>query len=76
AAATNSSVRHTGRIVLSEKMVWGGILDLYGHVRELTPADAGKEWIWTFEGLVSRSILPDPAAAPVPDPHPMEGPPA
>lgn len=60
AAAANSAARHTGRCVITEKMVWGGYLELYGHPRELSPEDAPKDWAWTHEGLVGRSILPDP----------------
>lgn len=63
--AMNSANRHTGKCVVTEKMVWGGFLDLYGHLRELEEGDAKKEWVWTMEGLVGRTIIPvakDPGA--------------
>jgi len=75
--ATNSAARHTGRCVITEKMVWGGYLELYGHPRDLAPEDAPKDWAWTAEGLAGRSILPDPKASAPPGPEaPPAGPPA
>lgn len=75
--ALNSAARHTGRCVLTESMVWGGYLELYGHPRDLSAEDAPKEWIWSADGLQARSILPDPAAAsPAPTPDPKDPPPA
>lgn len=71
--ATNSAARHTGRCVITEKMVWGGYLELYGHPRDLSPEDAPKDWAWTSEGLAGRSILPDPKPS---DPPGQGAPPA
>lgn len=68
ALAANSAARHTGRCVITEKMVWGGYLELYGHPRDLTPEDAPKDWAWSSEGLAGRSILPDPKASAPPGP--------
>jgi uncharacterized protein len=74
--ATNSAARHTGRCVITEKMVWGGYLELYGHPRDLSPEDAPKDWAWTSEGLAGRSILPDPKPSAPPGPTPPADPPA
>lgn len=59
-AAMNSLSRHTGRFLLTEKVVWGGSLEIYGHPRDLQAGDEGKEWVWSAEGLQGRTILPDP----------------
>jgi uncharacterized protein (DUF342 family) len=71
AQATNSAVRHTGRCVIREKVVWGGCLEMYGHPRELDAGAADKEWVWTLEGLAARTILPEPAPG---DPSPPRSP--
>lgn len=59
-AAGNSSARNTGRVVITETVVWGAGIDLYGHPRELEAEDAKKDWAWTFDGVAGRTILPDP----------------
>jgi uncharacterized protein (DUF342 family) len=77
AAATNSHARHTGRFLLTEKVVWGGCLEMYGHPRDLQAGDEGKEWVWSADGLQGRTILPDPPAAPAAgQPPPPADPPA
>lgn len=70
AAATNSMARHTGRFVLTETMVWGGYLELYGHPRDLRAGDEQKEWVWTAEGITGRTILPEPPAGSPQSPTP------
>ena len=68
-AAGDSSARNTGRVVITETVVWGACIDLYGHPRELEAEDAGKDWGWTFDGVTGRTILPDPGGdAPPRDP--------
>ncbi|MDB5105691.1 MAG: hypothetical protein JWP91_3380 [Fibrobacteres bacterium] len=57
--------KHVGKFAVTEKIVWGGILEVYGHHRELEEADAKLEWIWAPSGLSSRSLLPEAPAAPV-----------
>lgn len=59
AHAVNSAARHTGKCSITEKMVWGGLLDLYGHLRDLEADDAKKEWVWSMDGLLSRSVMPE-----------------
>lgn len=59
AHAVNSAARHNGKCSVTEKMVWGGLIDLYGHLRDLEADDAKKEWVWSMDGLVSRSVMPE-----------------
>jgi len=69
--------KHVGRFAATEKIVWGGILEMYGHHRELEEGDAHKEWLWAPTGLASRSIIPDPAGqTPGASPVPPAAPPA
>jgi uncharacterized protein len=56
--------KHVGKFAATEKIVWGGILELYGHHRELEEGDVNKEWLWAPTGLTSRSIIPDPGKTP------------
>ncbi|MEO6097108.1 MAG: FapA family protein [Fibrobacteria bacterium] len=53
--------KHVGSFAATEKIVWGGILEMYGHHRELEEGDARKEWLWAPNGLAGRSLIPDPA---------------
>jgi hypothetical protein len=50
--------------------VWGGVLEMYGHHRELEEGDAQKEWLWAPTGLSSRSLIPDPTPKPNAKPDP------
>jgi uncharacterized protein (DUF342 family) len=52
--------QHSGRFAITEKVVWGGVLDFFGHPRELEAEDAKKEWIWGKDGLQSRPFSPSP----------------
>jgi uncharacterized protein (DUF342 family) len=60
--------RLQGKFMITEKVSGSGFLDLYGHIRELVEEDAKKEWIWAPDGMLSRSIMPDPAAPKNPKP--------
>lgn len=70
-AVLGATPKHVGKFAVTERIVWGGVLEIYGHHRELEAGDVGKEWIWAPTGLQSRSIMPDPS-----NPHPGESPPA
>jgi hypothetical protein len=63
---------HVGKFAVTEKLIWGGILDFYGHAKELEAEDAKKEWFWGPGGLQSRSLIPSPPQA-EPPPAPPEG---
>jgi uncharacterized protein len=54
---------YTGKFSVTEKIVWGGILEMYGHLRDLTEADINQEWSWGAEGMTSKPIVAavDPA---------------
>ncbi len=53
----------TGKLAITEKIVYGVRLRLYGKVKELDQEDAKKEWIWTPGELEGRSLIPsDPAS--------------
>lgn len=67
---------HGGKFAITEKLVWGGLLEFYGHPKELGAEDAKKEWIWGAGGLESRSLIPSPPQAPVPPPSPEGAPPS
>ncbi len=58
-----SPANNSGRFAVTEKLIWGGILDFYGHAKELEAEDAKKEWVWGQGGLVSRSLIPSPPQA-------------
>lgn len=58
-AVTVAAPKHVGKFAVTEKIVWGGILEIYGHHRELEEGDVGKEWVWAPTGLFSRTILPE-----------------
>jgi uncharacterized protein (DUF342 family) len=79
-AVVTAIPKHVGRFAATEKVVWGGILEMYGHHRELEEGDAHKEWLWAPTGLASRSLIPDPAAqtpgAPGAPPVPPGAPPS
>lgn len=72
--------KHVGKFSVSEKIVWGGILEMYGHHKELDAEDAKKEWLWAPGGLSSRSILPpakpEAQASGAPHPDPEAAPPS
>jgi uncharacterized protein (DUF342 family) len=52
--------KRLGTFASTERIVWGGILEFSGHLRELEPGDAGKEWRWApGEG----GIVPGPLGA-------------
>jgi uncharacterized protein (DUF342 family) len=53
---------HVGKFAVTEKLVWGGILEFYGHTKELEAEDAKKEWFWDG-GLKARSLIPSPPPA-------------
>lgn len=59
-AVALAAPKHAGRFAVTEKIVWGGVLEIYGHHKELEEGDAGKEWVWAPTGLAGRSIMPDP----------------
>jgi uncharacterized protein (DUF342 family) len=49
--------RHIGKFAVTEKAVWGGVVEIYGHTHELEAGDGKKEWLWAPIGVLSRSIL-------------------
>jgi hypothetical protein len=53
-----ASNRQTGKFAVTEKVVWGGFLDIYGHVRELESEDVKKTWTWAADGLASAPLTP------------------
>ncbi len=55
--------KHIGRFGITEKIVWGGLLEMYGHHRELVEEDVQKEWICGIEGLMSRTLMDEPPPA-------------
>lgn len=63
-AVMGAAPKHVGKFAVTEKIVWGGVLEIYGHHKELEAGDAGREWVWAPTGLFSRSILPEAPAAP------------
>lgn len=60
----NAAPKHVGKFSVTEKIVWGGIVHMYGHMRELVEEDARKEWLWAPAGLSCRSLIPDPPKTP------------
>ncbi len=65
-----------GRFAITEKSIWGGTLEFYGHPRELEAGVAKMEWIWEAGGLQSRTFMPGPPPnAPRPG-SPEEAPPS
>ncbi len=54
--------KHIGTFTVTEKIIWGAKLHMYGHARELLPADSNQEWVWVPDGLLGRTILPDVSA--------------
>ena len=60
-AITNAVPNHVGRFMITEKVVWGASVELYGHHHDLVAEDAQKEWIWAPTGLMSMSLLPEDA---------------
>jgi uncharacterized protein (DUF342 family) len=65
-----------GKFAITEKLVWGGLLEFYGHARELETEDAKKEWIWGVGGLQSRAFIPAPQPGAPRPPSPEEAPPS
>jgi uncharacterized protein (DUF342 family) len=65
-----------GKFAITEKMIWGGMLDFYGHAKELEEGDAKKEWIWGIGGLQSRSLMPSPQPGAPQTPGPEAAPPS
>jgi uncharacterized protein (DUF342 family) len=61
-----------GKFAITEKLIWGGILEFYGHPKDLEAGDEKKEWIWGTGGLQSRSLIPAPQPG-VPRTPPPEG---
>jgi uncharacterized protein (DUF342 family) len=59
--------QHVGKFTVTEKLVWGGILEMYGHTKELEAEDVKKEWLWAAGGLTGRTPMPSP---PQPGPNP------
>jgi uncharacterized protein (DUF342 family) len=51
--------KHVGTFTVTEKIIWGAKLHLYGHARELLPEDVRQEWVWVPDGLLGRTILSD-----------------
>jgi len=68
--------QHSGRFAVTEKLIWGGILDFYGHAKELEAGDAKKEWVWGQGGLQARSLSPSPPQADPPPGTPEAAPPS
>jgi uncharacterized protein len=66
AAVVSATPKHVGKFAITEKMVWGGVVDIYGHLHELEPGDGQKEWLWAPGGVSSRSLLPEGPASPPP----------
>ncbi len=56
-AVTKAAQNHGGKFQVTEKIVWGGFVDIYGHTRELTAEDVRKEWIWAPDGLLGRMLM-------------------
>jgi uncharacterized protein (DUF342 family) len=54
--ASHAYARRIGRVVLKEKVIQGARLNMYGQVRDLSSEDAGKEWRWAPEDLISFSL--------------------
>jgi uncharacterized protein (DUF342 family) len=74
AAVMTAMPKHVGKFTVTEKIVWGGILEMYGHLKELESEDVKKEWLWAPGGLDSRSLLPaTPEAASPGGPNPDPG---
>lgn len=46
-----------GKFTATEKIVWGVLLEMYGHRLEMSPEDVRKEWVCTLEGLVGRTLI-------------------
>jgi uncharacterized protein (DUF342 family) len=67
---------HVGKFAVMEKIVWGGVVELYGHIRELEAEDAKKEWLWAPGGVISRSLIPEPEKKDPETPAPGAAPPS
>ncbi len=63
-AVMTATPQHVGKFAVTEKIVWGGFLEMYGHQHELVEEDVKKEWLWAPAGLSSRSLMPDPVEKP------------
>jgi uncharacterized protein len=59
-AVMNATPKHIGKFAITEKTVWGGVVDIYGHIHELEAGDEKKEWLWAPGGVTSQPILPAP----------------
>ncbi len=60
-AVITATPKHIGKFAVTEKTVWGGVVEIYGHLHELEAGDEKKEWLWAPGGVSSRSIIPEPA---------------
>lgn len=61
---TKAVPKHVGRFMITEKVVWGASVELYGHHHDLVEEDAHKEWIWAPTGLMAMSLLPEATLKP------------
>ncbi|HKP97779.1 MAG TPA: FapA family protein [Fibrobacteria bacterium] len=58
-AVMSAAPKRMGTFTVTEKIVWGGVAEFFGHLRELEAEDANKEWLWTpGGGIHSRTIIP------------------
>ncbi|MEO7425910.1 MAG: FapA family protein [Fibrobacteria bacterium] len=55
--ALNAIPKHIGKFSVTERTVWGGVVDIYGHIHEVVPGDEKREWLWAPGGVSSRAIL-------------------
>lgn len=62
-AVMTAMPKHVGKFAVTEKIVGGGVLEMYGHYKELDAEDVKKEWLWAPGGLISRSLIPETPAA-------------
>ncbi len=69
-AVMTAMPKHVGKFAATEKIVWGGMLEMYGHLKELDAEDVKKEWLWAPGGLSCRSLIPE---APGPQTPPAPG---
>lgn len=75
-AVMTATPKHVGKFAVTEKIVWGGILEMYGHHKELDAQDVKKEWLWAPGGLDSRSLMPETPAPGTANPDPGPGSPS
>lgn len=58
-AVVHAVPKHIGKFTVTEKLIWGGVLEIYGHHRDLVAEDSHKEWIWSPDGVYGRSLIPE-----------------